>query len=122
MDMGSSGDKTFVIAFVGSVAIISWQEIHDFQRVPIPSRFIGAGVAFGILAVAEPVIGKLASTLAWGLLLALLYEQNQHKATKQAPPPGVQPIPVGKTGAAPTGGTSGNGSTQAPPTLNGIQA
>lgn len=120
MDMGNAGGKTFMVAFIGSVAVISWQEIKDFHRVPIPSRFVGAGVAFGILAMSEPVIGKLSSTLAWGLLLGLLYEQNQHKTIKAVPPPGVQPITVGATGTGTS--TGGNTTPASTSTLNGVSA
>lgn len=90
-----SGKRMFIAAFIGSVAIITWQEISRFNRLPLPSRFIDAGLAFGLLAIAEPIISpELAGVLAWGLLMGLAYQQTSKADIIATPPNGIVPIPL----------------------------
>ena len=58
-----------------AVAVVTWDEIVTNGRVPLPSRYLGAGIAFGLLGVLAPVISdKLAATLGAGIILALLFQ------------------------------------------------
>jgi len=97
-----SGKRLFLMAFFTSCALISWQEVKTFKRLPLPSRFVGAGVAFGLLAISEPIISpQLAGSLAWGLVMGLAYQQNSHAKIEAKIPNGVVPIPLefGSSGA-----------------------
>lgn len=91
----TTGKRLYLAAFFGACAIISWQEIRTFQRLPLPSRFVGAGMAFGLLALAEPIITPpLAGTLAWGLLFGLAYRDINKEKILADVPNGVVPIPL----------------------------
>lgn len=121
------GRTLFYTAFFASVAVISWQEIKVFKRMPLPSRFISAGVAYSLLAIAEPIISEdLSGWLAWGLFMGLVYAQ--HGATSDmAPaipsvantnvPKGVQAIELTLQPSSDSGNTKQGGNT--PPSTGG---
>lgn len=109
----ATGHNMYMVAYAGSLAIITYQELKDFNRLPLPSRYIGASLAFGILAILEPVITpKLSGTLAWGLLVGLAYMQSQHQTVNAIPPGGVTPIPLNLGGQG--SNTSGTSDTSQP--------
>lgn len=72
-------------AFVGSAAIITWRDFKGPDPewplpAPPPYRYVGAGVAFGLLAIfAETVNPKIAAVLAVGLLVGLGFQTAQKK-------------------------------------------
>jgi len=63
--------------FVGSVAIITYRDFMNPDAewplpAPPPYRYVSAGIAFGLLAlVADTLSDRIASVLAFGLLLGL---------------------------------------------------
>lgn len=73
-------------SFVGSCAIITWREFKNPDPswpipIPPPYRYIGAGVAFGLLAlVADTLSDRIASVIAVGLLIGLAFQTAQSKA------------------------------------------
>lgn len=68
-------NRLIVAEFGVTVAIVTYVEIVKNGRVPLPSRYIGAGVAFGILGLLSPLISdRLAATLGLGIVLAVLYQ------------------------------------------------
>ena len=66
-------------SFVGSVAIITWRDFTNPDPswpfpVPPPYRYIGAGVAFGLLGlVADTLNDRIAAVIAFGLLIGLAF-------------------------------------------------
>jgi hypothetical protein len=61
--------------FFVNLAVISWQEIKSPQSPigwPRPSRFVGLGIAFSLLAVfSEIVSAELAAVIGAGLTIGL---------------------------------------------------
>lgn len=79
----NTGKRLLVTSFLIAVIMVTWSEIRDYKRVPTPQRYVGAGVAYGLLGVTAPFITfELAGLFGVGLLLTLLY---QHYKT----PPGA---------------------------------
>lgn len=74
--MSEQGAKSLLLTcFLLAIAIVSWDEIKHGGMFPRPRRFIGAGLVFGILGFAAPVISvQVASVLGAGMVLALLYK------------------------------------------------
>lgn len=71
--------------FVGSCAIITWRDLGNDQwplPAPPPFRYVGAGVAFGLLAlVADTIDDRIAATIAFGLLIGLGFQTAQQQGT-----------------------------------------
>lgn len=68
-------NRLIVAEFGVTVAVVTYVEIVKNGRVPLPSRYIGAGVAFGILGLLSPLISdRLAATLGLGIVLTVLYQ------------------------------------------------
>lgn len=72
-------------SFVGAVAIITWRDFSNPNvqwplPAPPPYRYVGAGVAFGLLAlVADTLDARIASTIAFGLLIGLAMQTAINK-------------------------------------------
>jgi hypothetical protein len=80
-----TGRKLLVTSFVFAIIIAAWSEIKEFKRPPQPKRFVGAGVAYGLLGLIAPIISiELAGLFGVGLLLTLLYQHVPH-STAEAP-------------------------------------
>lgn len=57
------------------VAIITGDEVIKNGRVPLPSRYLFAGVAFVMLGLASPLIStRLVNVLGLGVLSTVLYQ------------------------------------------------
>lgn len=62
-------------AFIVGLTLIVWDEITVKKVPPRPARFVGVGIAFGLLGLATPVITyKLAGLFGAGFALTLLYQ------------------------------------------------
>lgn len=79
-----NGQRAIFASFLGCVAIITYREIKTpmegvpLPGMPTPSRFVGAGVAFGLLGlVAEFLSDKIAAVLAIGLFIGLAFQTAQ---------------------------------------------
>lgn len=71
----ADSSRLILAEFITATAIVTWDEVVTNGRVPLPSRYLGAGLAFGILGLVAPVISdKLAATLGAGIILALLFQ------------------------------------------------
>ena len=69
--------------FVGSVAIITYRDIGNGDQWPLPApppfRYVGAGVAFVLLALlADTINDRIAAALAFGLLIGLGFQTAQN--------------------------------------------
>jgi hypothetical protein len=80
-----NGQRAIFGAFLGCVAIITYREIKTpmegvpLPGLPTPSRFVGAGVAFGMLGlVSEFLSEKIAAVLAIGLFIGLAFQTAQN--------------------------------------------
>lgn len=76
--MSVSGHRALFGGFVASAAIVTWVEVrptekHGCGRMPIPRRYVGLGITYGLLALAAPFISDpLAGTIGVGLPMAML--------------------------------------------------
>lgn len=69
-----NANRVLVAEYLIAVSVAVVQEIRDGRMWPRPSRFVGAGIAFGVLGLAAPFISdKLAAAFGAGLVLALAY-------------------------------------------------
>src|SRR5215469_6273337 len=76
--------------FLVIIAVITGDEVIRKGRVPLPSRYFFAGVAFAILGIASPLIStKLANVLGLGIVLAVLYQLLPANETPATDKPGV---------------------------------
>lgn len=81
-----SGRQLLVMSYVVSIAILTWSEIRQYQRWPIPSRYTGANLVYVLLGLATPLIGwELAGVMGSGMLLALMYKVVLSKTSGEAP-------------------------------------
>lgn len=70
-----AGRKILLATFFAAVATLTWSEMRNYQRWPMPSRYVGAGLTWGILGLLAPVVSyRLASVFGVGLYLTLLYQ------------------------------------------------
>jgi len=103
------GLRILATLFFLNLAIISWQEIKSPQSPigwPRPSRFVGLGLVFSLLAVlAETVSAELAAAVAGGLTLGLIIHTVQNGTTSSGQGTAVstsQPVSgTGLTGSIP---------------------
>jgi hypothetical protein len=96
----NTGRRLLVTSFLLAVIMATWSEVHDYKRAPVPSRYVGAGVAYGLLGVLAPFISfELAGLFGVGLLLALVY---QHYQTPPGAAEGNAPTPGGEGTPKPT--------------------
>ena len=101
----ASGTQILATEFVLAVSVVTYDEIVKNGRIPLPSRYLGAGLAFGVLSIASPFISdKLAATLGAGVVLAVLFNMF----------PGA-PTLNPKTGFAPQGPAAPGGSSNLTP-------
>lgn len=97
-------------AFVGSLAVITWRELNNPEAgaplpLPLPSRYIGAAIVYGILEFMSDVWNpRISDALAGGYFLALLISTAQNGITKSS-------SGGGSTGSAPVQGTQPNTDT-----------
>lgn len=111
----NTGRQILVASFFGTIAVVVWQEIH-FGHAPRPQRFVSAGLLYGILGVAAPILSyPLASLFGVGIFLTMLYAYYDQSsvvasALGQNPdtPPGVQGE-SGFGGLGQAGGGAGGG-------------
>lgn len=81
-----NGKAVILGSFVGSIAIISWREFKNPDSswpipIPPPYRYIGAGVAYGLLAlVADTLNDQIAGIIAVGLFIGLAFQTAQKSA------------------------------------------
>lgn len=67
-------EKTVVLAFVGSVVLIGYREIHASGQLPAPKALLSSAAAFSLLLVLGSFAPQLAGALGIGLLIALLMQ------------------------------------------------
>lgn len=76
------GRQILVTTFVLAVCIITYSEIHDQKRMPLPSRYVSAGMVWGILGLLAAFFSpQIAAMFGVGMDLALIY---QHYAGSKA--------------------------------------
>lgn len=79
-----NGKAAIFASFFGAIAIITWRDFTEPDSgwplpTPPPYRYVGAGVAFGLLAlVAEFVNEKVPAVIAIGLLVGLGFQTATH--------------------------------------------
>lgn len=79
--------RLFVGMFVLSVAIITWDEIREQKRVPLPKRYVNAGGVYMILGgFALLGAAQLAAVFGIGVNLALLYAFSKDAAIEKISP------------------------------------
>lgn len=94
----STGKGLLVTSFIATIGVITWREIKTNKRVPLPSRYVGASVAFAMLGIAEPIISpELASILGAAIVMAVTV-RGKASATNG---------PAGGSGSGGQGGSGG---------------
>src|SRR5690348_8503638 len=74
------GKALLLGCYIFAVALVTWNEIHDNHRVPLPSRYLSAGLVFGTLGLVGPFITyPLAAVIGLGVVVALYYQHWQIK-------------------------------------------
>jgi hypothetical protein len=107
-----NGQNIVLGSFIGAVCIITWRDFKNPDPawplpVPPPYRYVGAGVAFGLLAiVADTLNDKIAGTIAFGLLIGLAY-QTASNPTKNNSATGSVGGSLGSAGGGVVGGLGG---------------
>lgn len=82
--------KTTTAAFIGSLAVITWREINNPSPgtplpLPMPQRYVGAAIVFGILEFMSNIWNeKISDALAAAFFLVLLISTAQNGITKNA--------------------------------------
>lgn len=82
-----NSNAVILTAFVGSCAVITWRDFKNPDpawpiALPPPYRYIGAGVAFGLLALVGDMLNdKIAAVLAGGLFMGLAFQIAQNRAS-----------------------------------------
>lgn len=102
-------------AFVGSLAVITWRELNNPETgaplpLPMPSRYVGAAVVYGILEFMSDIWNpRISDALASAYFLMLVISTAQagiaHKAGGSNKM-NVNPVPVNPNN--PTGGNPFN--------------
>ena len=63
-----------VATFIAAIGILAWDEVNIEKRVPMPSKFVYAGIVWGVLGiVAELGAPEIAFIFAVGILLSMGY-------------------------------------------------
>lgn len=84
------GRSLLIGAFIIAIIMVCWDEITVKKVPPRPARFVGAGVAFGLLGLAAPVISyRLAGLFAVGFALTLMYKHYATGPESTAPGQGA---------------------------------
>jgi len=85
------GREILLITFMFAIGMVTWTEIHVNKTAPRPSRFVGAGMVWGILGLIAPLISyQVVAMFGIGMDLALLY--NYYQGVNSTPSPeGVAP-------------------------------
>lgn len=65
------GRRLFWVAFILACAMLAWRDIHDCHALPWPPRFIGAGIAFGMLDILAAFQEELAGVIAVGFVIGI---------------------------------------------------
>ena len=74
-----------LITFIIAIGILTWDEIKNQQRVPVPTKYVHAAVVWGILGIiADFGAPEVASVFGLGLVLAMAYGyyNSQHTTTE----------------------------------------
>ena len=66
----------YLMAFVISVAVISYEDLHTCSRLPWPPRIVKTGIVFAILDVFSGINAELGAVLAIGIVLAILVNKG----------------------------------------------
>lgn len=67
------------------IALVTYDEIANNQRVPLPSRYVQSSIVFAVLGLTTPIISDgLAAALGAGLLVALLYKNFTPETAEKA--------------------------------------
>lgn len=91
----SQGRQVLLATFLAAIATLTWTEMHLYQTMPRPARYVGAGLTWGILGLLAPVITyRLAALFGAGLYLTLLY-QYFNAGGNQVLVQGLRPISPG---------------------------
>lgn len=78
-----NGKGAIMAAFLGSCAVITWRDFKNPDSkwplpVPPPYRYIGAGVAFGLLSLVGDFFDeRIATVIAIGLFIGLSFQTAQ---------------------------------------------
>jgi len=101
-----NGRRLYWMAFIITVAVMAWRDIHDCHDLPWPPRFVGAGITFIGLDLFSIISEELAGVMAIGIVIAVLVntgfkpECNHAEGTVQ-PASYQSPIPPAGGGQAP---------------------
>lgn len=80
------GRMLLMSTFVLVVIIVTWSEIRDNKTFPRPQRYVGAGVVWGGLGFAAPIITwPLAGMIGAATMLAMLYTIIKPSAVNKLP-------------------------------------
>lgn len=77
-----SSSRALAVLMLIALAMVAWREIHYKKRVPVPFRFVGVGVSYGLLSLLELVMPQLALVIGTGLLIPLaIRKEDETKPT-----------------------------------------
>jgi len=105
-----SGKRLYWIAFIITVATLSWRDIKDCHDLPWPPRFVAAGITFIGLDLFSIVSEELAGVMAIGIVIAVLvnkgFKSSCNHAEGTAQPASYEsPVPGGNNPQTPPGST-----------------
>lgn len=70
------GKKLYWAAFIITVSVMAWRDIHKCHDLPWPPRFVFAGITFIGLDLFSILSEELAGVMAIGIVLAVLVNKG----------------------------------------------
>lgn len=69
----NTAKQVLFYTFIFAIGIITWTEMKKYHQVPRPSRYVGASLTWGLLALGAPILTyPFVSVFSLGLLLMLI--------------------------------------------------
>lgn len=68
--------RGLLLAWLAGLGLMSWRDVQEYHRPPVPGRLLGASLVFaalGVIAEYEPARTP-AAIAAWGFDLAILFQ------------------------------------------------
>jgi len=73
-----TGRRILVGTFLLTIIVLTWDEIREQKRVPVPRRYVSAGAVYGVLGIVSTLgAPEVAAVFAVGVLLAQIYTVNK---------------------------------------------